>query len=481
VSTSIEQNAVLERIATEAVTPNRREPRASNVTWESRDTAGPVAYWSSGTGPGVLLVHGWEGSHADLDAFVAPLLARGMRVVALDLPAHGESSGRTASPLECGQAILTIAARIGPLAGAIGHSAGAPSIAFALQRGLHVESVALVATPDRYERYIRWFADENGVDAGALIALMKARGIDVPALVISENAARFDVPALIVHSIDDRTCDVRGARRIAAAWRDSELLEVDGLGHNRILRDPGVIERVTNFMKRTLAAAICISIMGACLAACSGNAADPPASWPASSQRAPAPVLNVRGQLRYPSQVAELIAKQTGYTGAFTFTSSNRCVVEVLSAPPPSLASFPHSTCGAQHLRSPSGIAWAYAAGAGQASISARGSGEGTASRKFTIETPGNVVIEPSRLRFTRLGEHLQVEVSQDKFVGAFIESDDCSGAATIAPRSGRTGDYTVTSHAVGSCTAWFTGASRLSGSLPISVRTPAASAPARS
>jgi pimeloyl-ACP methyl ester carboxylesterase len=195
----------------------------------------------------VLLVHGWEGSHADLDAFVGPLFARGMRVVTFDLPAHGESSGTTASLPECGRGVLAIGGRIGPLAGAIGHSAGAPSIAIALQHGLQVERVALLASPERYERYVRWFAEENGVDGDALVAIMQARGIDVPSLALSENATQFDVPALIVHSIDDRTCDVRGARRIAAAWRNSDLLEVDGLGHNRLLRDPGVIERVANF------------------------------------------------------------------------------------------------------------------------------------------------------------------------------------------------------------------------------------------
>jgi pimeloyl-ACP methyl ester carboxylesterase len=244
----IEPRTELERIATAAITPKRREPATSNVTWDSRATAGPIVYWSCGSGPPVLLVHGWEGSHVDLDAFVAPLLARGMRVVALDLPAHGMSSGTTASLPECGRAVLAIAARIGPLAGAIGHSAGAPSIAIALQGGLDVARVALVATPERYERYFRWVAQENGVDGDALIAVLKARGIDVPSLSLSENAALFDVPALIVHSIDDRTCDVNGARRVAAAWRTSELLELDGLGHNRILRDPGAIERIANFI-----------------------------------------------------------------------------------------------------------------------------------------------------------------------------------------------------------------------------------------
>jgi pimeloyl-ACP methyl ester carboxylesterase len=53
---------------------------------------------------------------------------------------------------------------------------------------------------------------------------------------------------LIVHSVDDRTCEVRGARAVAAAWRGSEMLEVDGLGHSRILRDPSVIARVVDFL-----------------------------------------------------------------------------------------------------------------------------------------------------------------------------------------------------------------------------------------
>jgi pimeloyl-ACP methyl ester carboxylesterase len=220
----------------------------SDVAWDSRETAGPLVYWSAGSGPAVLLVHGWEGSHADLDAFAAPLLARGMRVVTFDLPAHGMSSGTTASPPECGHGVLAIAEHVGPLAAAVGHSAGAPSIAFALRLGLDVERIVLLATPERYDRYVRWFAEEHGVEGDALVAALQTRGIDVPALVLPDNAVDFEVPALIVHSIDDRTCDVRGARRVAAAWRNSELFEVDGLGHNRLLRDPAVIERVANFI-----------------------------------------------------------------------------------------------------------------------------------------------------------------------------------------------------------------------------------------
>jgi pimeloyl-ACP methyl ester carboxylesterase len=113
---------------------------------------------------------------------------------------------------------------------------------------MKAECAVLIATPERYERYARWFAQELGVDADDLIAALRARGLDVDSMVLTDNAAQLDLPALIVHSSDDRTTAIEGARRVANAWRGSEFLEVDGLGHSRILRDPAVIERVVAFV-----------------------------------------------------------------------------------------------------------------------------------------------------------------------------------------------------------------------------------------
>jgi pimeloyl-ACP methyl ester carboxylesterase len=246
---------MLEGIATAAITPKRRGPAGSNIVWDSRETldhnGGKLVYWSSGTGPAILLVHGWEGSHGDLDAFVGPLLAAGLRVVALDLPAHGESTGVTSALPDFGNAILALDEAIGPFAGTIAHSAGCAATGYALLNGFRSRCAVLVATPERYETYIRWVAQEAGVDGDALIETFKARGIDVPSLVLSENAKHMNVPAMIVHSNDDRTCDVNGALRVAAAWPASKVLLVDNLGHMRILRDPTVIESIVSFVTNT--------------------------------------------------------------------------------------------------------------------------------------------------------------------------------------------------------------------------------------
>ena len=100
---------------------------------------------SWGAGPTVLLVHGWEGRGAQLGAFVDPLVAAGFRVVALDGPAHGDSSGRTTTGPEFARAMVATRDAVGPLAAVVGHSFGGFTSLLAVSRGL----------PDRADRHHR--------------------------------------------------------------------------------------------------------------------------------------------------------------------------------------------------------------------------------------------------------------------------------------------------------------------------------------
>jgi hypothetical protein len=66
------------------------------------------------------------------------------------------------------------------------------------------------------------------------------------------TAARTDLPeALIVHDRDDAVVHVANGRRLAAAWRESRLVETSGLGHSRILRDERVVAQVAAFIAGT--------------------------------------------------------------------------------------------------------------------------------------------------------------------------------------------------------------------------------------
>jgi pimeloyl-ACP methyl ester carboxylesterase len=236
-------------LANGLLAPARRKPRSSTVAWETRETVaaryGPLAVWSKGSGPIVLLVHGWETDHVDMDAFVAPLVAAGRRVVTFDLPAHGESSGERAHLPQLASAVEDVAAHAGGVDAVVAHSVGCAATAIALAAGgLALRRVAFVAPPLRYEAFVRFYAQQHGVEGDVLVAALAQLGLDVTPLDIRQNAAHIDVPLAIVHSTDDRVCESSNASKIAAVWNPSTVTFVEGLGHSRILRDPDVVRTV---------------------------------------------------------------------------------------------------------------------------------------------------------------------------------------------------------------------------------------------
>ena len=64
-------------------------------------------------------------------------------------------------------------------------------------------------------------------------------------------AQGFQNEALVIHDHDDRELPVEEAEALARALPDGRLLTTTGLGHHRILRDPGVVSAVVGFLARS--------------------------------------------------------------------------------------------------------------------------------------------------------------------------------------------------------------------------------------
>jgi pimeloyl-ACP methyl ester carboxylesterase len=210
-----------------------------------------VAAWRWGQGVPVLLVHGWEANHADMAGFIEPLLLAGYSPVALDLPAHGQSSGIVAPIPLMANAVLALSAVTGRLHGIIAHSIGSAVAATALSAGLQAGRAVLIATPVSYRGQMNKHAEALGFDAAGRQAMEDAAaelGAAFPAIDLRVIAPARHEPVLFIHSQDDRRISFADARAVAAYWPGAEFLEVDGLGHNRILRDPGVIDAAVGFM-----------------------------------------------------------------------------------------------------------------------------------------------------------------------------------------------------------------------------------------
>lgn len=213
---------------------------------------GEIAVQRAGTGPLVLLLHGWEGQSSDLAGFVEPLLNAGHTVVAMDLPAHGDSSGRQTSIPESARALRAVGEVLGPLHAVIAHSIGTAVAVEAMYAGLSLERAALISAPAYYERYARIFAAASGLDEAStevfLELLRQTVGVDIREISLPRRAPHLRQRALFVHSADDRVVSIEDSRADASAWPGALHVPVDGLGHRRILADAAVIAAVVQFV-----------------------------------------------------------------------------------------------------------------------------------------------------------------------------------------------------------------------------------------
>jgi pimeloyl-ACP methyl ester carboxylesterase len=214
-----------------------------------------VAAWRWGHGPTILLVHGWEGRGAQLGAFVEPLVAAGLSVVAFDAPGHGDSPGHRLYLTDAADAVADVAAAIGPVHGLVAHSFGAAAVLLAHGRNqLDVARNVMIAPNaiihDVIERFSRVIAlDET--DRRALEQHLAAdSGIGLPSLRLERLAGARSAGLLVVHDRADREVPCAHGEQLAAIWPNAQLHATDGLGHRRILRDADVIARAVAYVQQ---------------------------------------------------------------------------------------------------------------------------------------------------------------------------------------------------------------------------------------
>ena len=208
----------------------------------------------------VLVVHGWSGEAAFMGAFGEYLRRRGYCAVLMDMPAHGDSEGHTASLFDCAQAIVEIAGVVGPFPLALGHSIGALALLAAgegrypLRSGYGFDAYALVAVPDEFADVTRAFGEEWRL-APAAFDDFERRLEDLAGRSIDEFAGSslltaLKRPALLLHSRDDTEVSFSCSERIARSVADAELLAFDNLGHRAILYAPQVVRAATAYFDR---------------------------------------------------------------------------------------------------------------------------------------------------------------------------------------------------------------------------------------
>jgi pimeloyl-ACP methyl ester carboxylesterase len=207
----------------------------------------------------VLLVHGWEHRAAFWGVFADGLVRAGYRVVAFDGPAHGDSPGRLTTLPEYGRATQAVADYLGEVWAVVGHSFGAATTA-----GLPVHfngattgelpRLVLMSAPSSTPNVARRFADllalPEAVVARMLQYVREQNGRDAESFSLTRAAGQVRAArVLVVHDCQDESVPFTDAQEVVRSWPGVVFHPTSGLGHNKIMRDEGVVRQVAGFLQ----------------------------------------------------------------------------------------------------------------------------------------------------------------------------------------------------------------------------------------
>ena len=225
----------------------------ATVPFVVRTSVGRLGGFTAADGPVVILIHGLGERAAVLGGFVAPLTGAGFKVVAVDLPGHGASSGQMTNPIMSATAIREVADHFGGAHAVIAHSLGACAALWAMKDGLAPKRAVLIAPTVDMAYAMDTFQGLFGLPPKAIRGLKRRierrYGPTIWRDLGGDHLVKYiDTPGLVFHDPDDPQVPIAGSKRLETLWAGSKLIEAPGLGHGAITRDPAVIEQAVAFV-----------------------------------------------------------------------------------------------------------------------------------------------------------------------------------------------------------------------------------------
>ena len=211
---------------------------------------------SVGSGPYVLLVHGWGGQAGQMLPLAMRMRAQGMRPILIEMPAHGRSKGTQSSLPQFARALEYVAAKLKqdgkPLHTVVAHSLAANASAYAAGRGLATDRLVLVAPPASPFEYTRLFANvfrlSERTRAGMQKQVEASEGILMRQFEPDAVGPRIKQAVFVVHDRKDSIDVFADGLAYQQAIGGATILPTEDLGHRRILKDENTLQAIVNFI-----------------------------------------------------------------------------------------------------------------------------------------------------------------------------------------------------------------------------------------
>lgn len=209
--------------------------------------------WGSGEKT-VLLVHGWDSFALDFYKLIPKLVEKGFRVLALDMPGHGQSSGNISSLPHFKLIMEQYLANYGAPYALIGHSLGGAASAFVLtDTQQQVSKLVMMANPIVAKHFFETAFDYMKVPTGLRKSFYTWIQQQFRVTVDSFNLNELDKPIasdniFVVYDEQDEVVKALDVEIFLEKYPEIQHYKLDGVGHARIIKDLAVLDRVVEFV-----------------------------------------------------------------------------------------------------------------------------------------------------------------------------------------------------------------------------------------
>jgi pimeloyl-ACP methyl ester carboxylesterase len=229
--------------------------KATQVTIEVKGITVRGYNWNRGGSKRILILHGYESSCKNFDAYVRGLLKKNYEVLAFDAPAHGQSGGKQITlPLYINM-IETIYAMYGGIQGFMAHSFGGLALVHFIEQIPHTAAtrLALVApateTNTAIDSFFRFLQLNGSVRMEFEKIIREKTGVAPGHFSIPRAMQHITASVLWVH---DREDEITPLKDVALLMEQNlshvSFVITEGLGHKKIYRDSAVIKAVVDFL-----------------------------------------------------------------------------------------------------------------------------------------------------------------------------------------------------------------------------------------
>ena len=220
-----------------------------------------IQVYTWGVGKPVLLVHGWMVRATQFQKFIPAFNAAGYQVVSFDSTGHGLSDGNKSHLMEFAGIIKMLSDHIGSFEMVVGHSLGGVASLHAVKNYGVTSRLVMLASPVISQEIVDEFRKKIGASKGCegYFNQYIEKKFGHPFEHYSGSYIISDVKNIdlfLVYDENDKEVSMKNPAVMKERYPEAKVLVTEGLGHNRILKDEGVIESTLKFLDKTEAISV---------------------------------------------------------------------------------------------------------------------------------------------------------------------------------------------------------------------------------